>query len=265
MQKVIAGYLTLSALVSTHAFAADMAVKVAPPSLAATYNWTGWYVGANVGYGWGDPPSDTTVTSLPGFVAAAHSDGLKFGGPVGGVQAGYNWQGSNRWTVGLEADWQASSQTAALHYLDPDNTLTVAAAATTDYKASILWFGTVRGRLGYAWDRLFVYATGGLAYGDVRLSGTENNSGSFLTLGPPIPFSAASAFDVSQTRAGWTLGGGVEGVLIDNWSWKAEYLYIDLGAVNAAFAGPFTGETIALHTKLTDNIIRAGLNLRLGP
>jgi outer membrane immunogenic protein len=240
-----------------------MAVK-APPPPASAFTWTGWYVGANAGYSWGNPSSDTTLTGFvtTGVVTAAHSEALKFSGAVGGVQVGYNYQAWNRWVAGLEADWQATSENASLHYLDPYSgagpfcpivCVPFFGAATTDYEASILWFGTVRGRLGYAWDRILIYTTGGFAYGDVRLRGSVNDSGVFLT-----PYNGTSTFSLSQARTGWTLGGGIEGALTNNWSWKAEYLYIDLGAMNTTIAGPFTGETVTLHSNFTDNIVRVG-------
>jgi outer membrane immunogenic protein len=279
MKQVIARFLALTALISVPAFAADMPMKAAPPA-AATYTWTGWYVGANAGYGGGDPRSNTTLSGLgtgAGGVlttpaTVSHSDPFKFSGAVGGFQAGYNWQAWNRWIAGVEADWQATSENASLHYLDPYGFIMLplgpgAGAAATDYKASILWFGTVRGRVGYAWDdRFFLYATSGLAYGRARLSGTVNDSGT-AGLIPPfvVAYNGTSSFNVAQTRVGWTIGGGIEGALINNWTWKAEYLYVDLGAMNATVAGPFTGETVALHARLTDNIVRAGVNLRLGP
>ena len=281
MNKVIAGFLALSTLIATPAFAADVAVKAAPPAAAAAaHSWTGWYVGANAGYGWGDPRGDTALTGLGAGAggllitpaAISHSDPLRFDGAVGGFQAGYDWQAWNRWVAGIEADWQATSENASQHYFDPYNFIMTplglgTGTATTDYKASILWFGTVRGRVGYAWDdRLLLYATGGLAYGRVRLSGTVNDSGSAGLIPPFVTsYSGTSSFGAAQTRTGWTAGGGIEGALIDNWTWKAEYLYVDLGAMNTTGAGPFTGETIALHAKFTDNIVRAGLNFRLGP
>src|SRR5262249_34862023 len=153
------------------------------------------------------------------------------------------------------------------------------------YEAKIEWFGTVRGRLGYLVnDQVLLYATGGLAYGRVELSGVTNVNGSVVDpFNPPgsqvFPFVApgTSAFSASRTNVGWTAGAGIEGRfaywLPPNWTWKLEYLYLDLGSVDTVspfppaipsnpvgggatpFAGPMT-----THTHFTDNIVRVGLN-----
>lgn len=271
MQQLAITLSVLATLAGTPALAADMAAK-APPQAppGPVFSWTGWYIGANGGYGWADPRSDTTLTDfggtiLPGF-ATSHSDALKFSGAVGGVQAGFNWQASKQWIAGLEADWQATSENASLHYFDPYTVFGIpfntVGAATTDYRASLLWFGTIRGRIGYELnDHLLLYATGGLAYGQVRVAGSVNDSGIFFI----APFNGTTSFSNSEVRVGWTIGSGLEGALTNNWSWKAEYLYVDLGAMNTIVPGPFaptTAESVALHTRFTENIVRVGLNYK---
>jgi outer membrane immunogenic protein len=145
------------------------------------------------------------------------------------------------------------------------------------------WFGTVRGRVGYLiTDQVLLYGTGGLAYGRVEVSGVTNVSGSVNTnvgsgLPPVIPFtSGANAFGDSRTNFGFAVGAGIEGKISyrTGWTWKLEYLYLDLGSLNTAgpFPGgsspfgsvtllttPFTG-AITTHTHFTDNIVRVGLN-----
>ncbi len=260
---------------SGFALAADMAVKAPPPPPAPVYSWTGFYVGGNVGYGLGWPNSETTLTGLGiGRFAFDHSDPLKFQGVIGGPQIGYNWQVSPHLVYGLEADWEASGEKADLSYSDAysgtGGLLGVVATGTgnTNYDAQISWFGTVRGRIGYASDRLLIYGTGGLAYGRVTLGGTMMDSGTTLILcGPscsPTPFSGTAPFSASRVNAGWTAGAGVEGALVGNWTWKAEYLYLDLGSLNISAAEPSAPETIGVHARFTDNIVRAGFNYKFG-
>jgi outer membrane immunogenic protein len=163
-KKLVLRSVALTAMIAGPAMAADMPVKAPPKAVAPApaYSWTGFYVGGNVGYSWGRPDGDTTLTGFglltlgPVVVAGpftfAHSDPLKFHGVVGGAQLGYNWQVSPNWVYGLEADWQASSETAGLNYADPYSggigPFGIVGTATTSYEAKISWLGTVRGRLG---------------------------------------------------------------------------------------------------------------------
>ncbi len=124
----------------------------------------------------------------------------------------------------------------------------------------------MRSRIGYALDRLLIYATGGLAYGQARLAGTMVDSGTTLVICfmcTPTPFGGTAQFATWRVNAGWVLGAGIEGALVDNWTWKAEYIYVDLGSLNVSAPGPFAPETINVHARLTDNIMRAGLNYQL--
>ncbi len=117
-------------------------------------------------------------------------------------------------------------------------------------------------------DRLLVYGTGGLAYGQVKLAGTATDSGTTIMITTPpflsTPFSGTAPFGASTMNVGWTAGAGVEGALADNWTWKAEYLYVDLGSLNVSAAGPFASENINVHARFTTNIVRAGFNYKFG-
>lgn len=244
--------------------AADLPAKAPAAAAAVVYTWSGFYAGGNVGYGWGKAANDVSFSQLgaipPGFAIA---DSVRLKGILGGAQIGYNWQPSRNWVFGLEADWQAADQKAG-NTLPPQPYIIIpvtGGAIQTAYDAKIAWFGTVRGRIGYAFDRVLLYATGGLAYGKVKVSGTVTDSGTILGF---FPFSATAPFGGSKVNAGWTLGGGIEGAIAGNWTWKIEYLYLDLGSLDTAAAGPFGGETITTHTRFTDNIVRVGLNYRFG-
>lgn len=236
----------------------------APP--VPLYNWTGFYVGGNLGYGWGtgnlhynDPSlgSFGLPTSFPG--SDPMHDQLQ--GVIGGFQSGYNWQLNNSWVTGLETDFQFSSQRASRAFNFPYNDGESSGSLSGRLSSKIMWFGTVRGRIGYLIDPMtLVYATGGLAYGKV------NVSGSFLdTLGcSPCSWS----FNESAIKAGWVLGGGIEGAFPSpvgwkNWTWKLEYLHIDLGTFSGTGLNPDFGGTYYWNAKFTNDIVRVGVNYHI--
>ncbi|MDM7900793.1 porin family protein, partial [Brucella melitensis] len=143
-------------------------------------------------------------------------------GFVGGVQAGYNWQLANGLVLGGEADFQGSTVKSKLVDNGDLSDIGVAGNLSGDesfgLETKVQWFGTVRARLGFTpTERLMVYGTGGLAYGKVKTSLSAYDDGE--------SFSAGN----SKTKAGWTLGAGVEYAVTNNWTLKSEYLYTDLG------------------------------------
>jgi outer membrane immunogenic protein len=280
VMKKLAIAIASIALLGTPAFAADMAVKAAPPAPAPVYNWTGWYVGVNAGASFGRAKTDfnvapiavtTTGPTIP-VAGFAGSDTVSPSGFIGGGQIGYNWQVSPIWVVGLEADFQGSleKESATLTNSVSNSTFFLTGTVVTQYDAKIDWFGTVRGRIGYVWGNgeVLTYFTGGLAYARVVVDGTSTVSGS---VGPPQnAFSIVRAVGHSQFNIGWVVGYGTEGVIdfwgARNWTWKIEGLYMDLGSLNDPdVAGQVTGATggqISTHTHFTDGILRGGLNYR---
>ena len=169
--------------------------------VVAYYNWTGFYLGINGGYGWGT----STWSLLPGTKISPN--GFLVGGTIG-----YNYQvGSFVW--GLEADWDWSGAKGSV---------TCAAVATCTTESP--WLATFRGRVGYAFDRWLPYLTAGGAYGNVK-----------ATVSVPVFGVAASA---NQSNLGWTVGGGIEYAFLGNWSAKLEYLYVDLGSFDTGFTTP---------------------------
>jgi outer membrane immunogenic protein len=279
--------------------AVKMPVKAPPPPPAPVYSWTGWYVGGNIGYSWGNAKTDVagngTVTTLccttlffPSNFGFADQNTARLNGVIGGGQIGYNYQFSPKWVIGFEADIQGAHERGSgafnnsFSFLVCDGGLgagscgvTIAhnGTAATAYQAKIDWFGTVRGRLGFlVGDQLLIYGTGGLAYGRVQVAG--NAIVNMPVFSPTVI--GNTGFSASKTNTGFTVGGGVEGRLSPwlpaNWTWKLEYLYLDLGSLAAgtsqaasptilgsSFSYQVT-DTITTHTHFTDNILRVGLN-----
>ncbi|WP_164718784.1 MULTISPECIES: outer membrane protein [Bradyrhizobium] len=165
------------------------------------YSWAGPYLGGNIGYEWGSVDNNPSKPS--GF--------------VGGVQAGYNFQ-NGPWVFGVEGDIQVSGA---------DDTF-------APWKFSNPWFGTLRGRAGYAFNNVLFYGTAGLAFGELR--------------------GQTFGWAESHTTAGWTIGGGAEVGLAPNWSAKLEYLYIDLSTSQFAITGVSNGYSAS--------VVRAGVNYR---
>jgi len=218
-------------------------------------NWAGFYLGGNFGGGIGRDHTAYTLTGPAG--SSTELFNLSPDGYNGGIQAGYNWQAAN-WVFGLEADIQGSSQRDNRACVQTCNPL-VAPIIFAAYDATLPWFGTARGRVGYSVGSTLFYATGGYAYGNVK----TKIAASFL--GSP-----ASA-EISNTRSGWTVGGGIEtpltflvGVLGNNWTSKTEYLYVDLGTQTGSFVIPGAAGGPAIlatnSTQVHEHIFRSGLN-----
>ena len=219
------------------ASAADI-VRPAPPVVAppVVYNWSGFYIGGNVGGKWADQDGDIFLDQVVGFTPL---DLLAFGNGgkdetafVGGGQIGYNWQ-AGAWVFGIEGDFQgttlertfAAGPGVPVPFL-PGDTISV----SNDWQASI------RGRIGYAWDRLLVYATGGVAFANLEATVALVPVG-----GVPGLFASAS-----DTLTGWTVGGGIELALWDNWSLGVEYRFSSFDAGDFALGNiPITLITTA--------------------
>jgi outer membrane immunogenic protein len=240
--------------------AADMALK-APPPPAPVYSWTGWYAGVNVGASFGRA-RDNASYGAPAVPFPPGSTSADLDGVIGGGQIGYNWQGNSSWLFGLEADIQGSSERASAYRSASVTTgiigaLTVLNTGVLNDQEKLPWFGTLRGRIGLlASPTWLFYVTGGLAYGEIR----STESLTVTTVTPGGTATVAGSGGSNATRAGWTLGGGVEGVITGNWTAKIEYLYMDFGTFNSASTGLGIFAPINLSTHVTDNVVRVGLN-----
>lgn len=244
-RRIILASVSVLALMAA-ASAADMygSTPVGPAGYkdAPSYpSWGGFFVGVNAGYGWSDS-NDQLANNVVPF------GGLTPSGGFGGGQIGYNWQ--VMWhphlVLGVEADFQGANITDSA--VDTHN---------NTFKSQLDWFGTVRGKLGYAIGRSLIYGTGGFAYGNVDNRAVTHTG---------------NVFQNDGTDTGYALGVGVEHKFSPAWSIKAEYQYINLGAndpVNAAGltykaqiasqGGAATVNDDAFHT------LRIGLNYRFPP
>jgi outer membrane immunogenic protein len=266
MDKKLAFVGGVSALLfaASSALAADMAVKAPPPMPAPVpYTWTGYYVGANGGYGQGIDPAATSGHSVTGnFPLVAATGRTHPDGGLGGVEAGYNWQIAPAWLVGVETDFQFSGiRDTQTCFVACNVALAPVGVRYSQFSLTdrLDWFGTVRARAGYISGPTLFYLTGGLAYGEVKRS--ANISG----VGPFGPFSGA--YGASSTTAGWTVGGGIETKVWGSaWTAKVEYLYVALGGdtantLNEAYvSGNPGGVRTVNQSGLRENIVRAGLN-----
>jgi outer membrane immunogenic protein len=223
-------------MANINASAADMSPTPPPytpptpiPYTPAAFSWTGFYVGANLGWAWTQISDTVTIGGAgTGTLAGSGSNIL------GGGQAGFNWQIIEPVVLGMEADFQGTSG---------GQTITGAAGpAIVNATAKTPYFGTVRGRIGYAYNRFMLYATAGGVFGDNTLTGTVSKIGSFSN---------------STTYTSWTAGGGIELALGGRFSAKFEYLYIG----SPSSSPPILGQTALTQSSHTD-LGRAGVNYR---
>jgi outer membrane immunogenic protein len=213
-------------------------VYVPPPS------WTGFYAGLNAGGTWSGVKSLDTVAAdvfdngeVPGLastsalLANTNAPLHPTAGFIGGGQIGYNYQFYNSFLAGVEADIQGTSSdfradgVFSQAVVGPGGTLSQGIASSQ----SVDWLGTVRGRLGFLFTpTLLVYGTGGFAYGQTNATTSLTQ---YVTGNPLVPDSYGVFSRFSNTRTGWTAGGGLEWMFFPNWSFKVEYLYYNLGSV----------------------------------
>lgn len=267
MKKVLLAVAAiLLGTASVHA--ADLAAHYTKaPVMAPAYNWTGFYVGGNVGGQWGSAdPATSTVFSPTGYfaatsvpaIAAVGAQRINSSSVTGGFTAGYNWQVNNA-VFGLEGDinyfgFKGSATGSALYPCCAPFAFAVNSSASAD------WLATIRGRIGFlATPGWLLYATGGAAIAEVR--GDFNFTDTF---------GATESAAIHDTRVGWTAGVGGEYAVGNGWSLKAEYLYVDLGRTTttstnlAAFGGTSPSNVYTHSVELKSNIVRVGVNYKFG-
>jgi outer membrane immunogenic protein len=230
MQPIRTRLLVLGALVAL------------PAAAHAGGLWNGPYVGLNLGYGWGKAASDFSVAGVP-LVSSSE----KLTGFVGGAQAGYNWR-FGPVVAGIELDGQVTNQKAAASQTCAALSCAVA-SITQSSKDELSWFATLRPRLGFTIGPVWVYGTGGIGYGefkDTQVLTTTLGSVTTTTI---------------KARTALVYGGGVEAPIEGNLTAKLEYLYLDSGNVNTTYSLAGVG-AIAEKSRLTESLVRAGLNYR---
>ncbi|MGA2495463.1 MAG: outer membrane protein [Roseiarcus sp.] len=220
------------------AFAADLPTHKGPPPApvpAPAFNWTGFYIGGNVGGLWSnDGVADAgAMLLIPGGGNTLTPTGI-----VGGVQAGYNYQISS-FVLGVEGDLDVSSTKGNFSYQD------YTGAPYSVHSTSLPFFGDVRARAGVAFDRFLPYVTGGVVFADVKNSLVDPVYGFSLSRG--------------GSATGWTIGGGAEYAIDNHWSVKAEYLFMQFPDVSATTS---TGMAYSFKFKDDAQLARVGLNYR---
>jgi outer membrane immunogenic protein len=248
MKKILLAGFALSAFVAGSASAADLArpvYKAAPPAVEV-FDWSGIYIGAHAGYGWGrtDITDHTLFGNIIPGIPTQHFD---ISGGLGGVQGGWNYQ-FGRFVLGSEVDFSWADVKGDL----PSATTLIPGTASRSSKAN--WMGTATTRLGYAWDRVLIYSKIGAAWAHFDYNDTVAIAG----VGTVFNSSA------SETRSGWTVGTGIEWAFLAGWSAKVEYDYIDFGRRSVDFAAVAGVIPVSLDVDQRISQVKVGLNYRFG-
>ena len=272
MKRILIASAAIASLLTTNAFAADLAPRPytkAPVIVDPGYNWTGFYVGLNGGYSWGRA-TETALIGAPFPATAVATERQNVNGGLFGGQFGYNWQVNPKWVLGFEADGQWTGERGrsndvlgSIRLTLPGGDFNAVTTAAVSNETSLPWFATFRGRAGFLADpSLLLYGTGGLAVGEVKFSTQATltaqlfGPGSTGTTPVGLPVTVVGPIlSESQPRVGWTAGAGLEKKFNQNWSAKLEYLYIDLGT-KTYFGGTANNIDVSFH----DHIVRAGIN-----
>jgi outer membrane immunogenic protein len=251
------------------AHAADMGMKApySPPMAPAYFNWTGFYVGGNFGGGYATTNASGSSTfdetgAAP--VASTFAGSYGAGGVLGGGQIGANYQFTNHWVIGFEADIDGSSLNGSSTNCSTGAAGTVGCAGVS---TKFNDFGTVRGRLGYAGDNLLLYGTGGWAWGQSSTTSNLNCvSAAGLCPGTSSTFTGGSSSASTTATNGWAAGAGFEWAFTRNWIFRLEYLHLQFNGNGEAFASsgtvggvPFTSLTNST-ANVNMDIGRVGLN-----
>jgi len=204
----------------------------APVAAPMAYSWSGFYIGGHAGAGWSEG-SDSAF--------------------IGGGQIGYNWALSPNWVIGVEGDFSGTTFSDSASFATTINGIPVAGSASADLN----WIASVRGRLGYTWDRFMLYFTGGAAWADFDASAIATT--------PGVTITGVS----SGTLSGWVIGGGGEWMFAPNWTFGVEYLHYEFDNVdgNATFTGPFgtvSGSFSGSGDSGSVDVVRARLNYKFG-
>jgi outer membrane immunogenic protein len=274
MKKIILATV-LAGIGSTAALAADLGARTyskAPAMGERVYNWAGFYVGATAGAAWTNDRIRLNAEASPYFnnslggsdapaFGALGSPDLKQTNAIFGGKAGYNWQASN-WVVGLEGDLSSLRFRRSVTITGNPHAGFTNGTSTFNDSASSDWLATVRGRVGYAYDRALFFGTAGVAFGH------SSFQSSIVDLAPAGVGSGVASASTSGTSVGWTAGAGVDYALANGWIVTVEYVHADLGKVNAqgllrdtSLPVPSTS-ALTYSAKLESDLVRAGISYK---
>ena len=235
LAAALAAGLGLSGIAS----AADLGSTKDAPVFAAV-DWTGLYGGINAGYGWAVSPDQLGAQATPALA------GLTPTGGFAGGQLGFNWQAASHIVLGVEADIQAGSisDRSSQTFSSEDFLLSIVS------EDRLNWFGTARGRIGYATGNALIYATGGFAFGGLHKE---------------VSMTIANLLG-DKTATGYAVGGGIEYKWSASWSIKGEYQYLNFGKNDFCQVGDPTNCWSSDSRLVTDDFhtVRVGLNYHLG-
>ncbi len=234
------------------------------------FNWTGYYVGVHTGYRIGEfggnVPSAAPEFDCCGLVGLQFTSvpfSANAGSGIFGFQAGYNYQVSPDWLVGIETAWSWGRGTARFSALS-ETSGGFFSTNSLNYKMQLTWSGDVRGRLGIVKNDWLFYGTGGVAFQQVKVSGNTEYSDEF---GVSILGNSAQR----KVLFGYVIGAGVERMTADRWTWRLEYLFADFGRqdFSTSFIGTdsvvtFTGSP-PLNIDLQTHTIRVGVTKLFNP
>jgi outer membrane immunogenic protein len=246
MYRVLTAAL-LSVVALDHALAADLPPAPPPrvpaayvPVVAPVYNWGGFYVGINGGWGFASGTTTYTVTGTGTVLDGTTGTGSgSLNGGLAGGQIGANYQ-IDALVIGIEGDFDWSGQKRT-------DSFACGAACTVSESIKLPWIATIRGRFGYAIDRVLLFGTGGVAFTNASDNVTATGLGTI--------------FNASSTNVGWTIGAGGEVALGQNWTARIEYLYIGTNVKQSGALG-LVGGTVSETAKVQDSLIRAGVNFK---
>jgi outer membrane immunogenic protein len=245
-QILLASVGAIAIAIAGSAVAADLRpppVYLPPPPI---FSWTGLYMGGQIGYAWGSDPInevDQTGATAPAFF------NIQPNGVIGGAHVGYNLQIA-QWVAGLEGTVDGSSLSGTASDVQP--TGGVAMSVRTEVQ------GSIRARVGVAFDRVLIYGTGGVAF-----AGFDDN---YSGAGPTFSLNEQD----SKTRTGWTVGGGIDYAVTNNWSIGVEYRYSDFGRSTdypsiAGAGGVITDGNVFFTHHLTESQVQAIFSYKFSP
>ena len=240
MRGLLYGAIAAVALGTASRAADQSAMPLKAPKASAAYDWTGAYVGGHAG--WGVGTVGVGANAAPGEILAVPN--VPLSGMLAGFQAGYNWQLANRLVLGVEAD------VTFVDYFGNRLAGELVEGRTSTIQANLHNFGTLRGRVGYAFGRILPYVTAGVAWGHNKIDvNYENELAPTKTL----------------MQLGWTIGAGIDYAFDDRWSLRAEYGYVDLGA--RTYDSVFLDQEAMPGLRISPRIhaLKLGLNYRLTP